>query len=340
MGCNAFNHGPHCDCGWGGDTGAGPSGSTAPVVGLFTIARPVVRMSCTIPNATCPECGASVYFYESPYGGRVFFDELGPPWPKHPCTDNVPVRIAFRRPKEVDRSASLVGSPRWRREGWQPLTQASVKRLGSSVILQAEGLSTYMFGIAEGFRYSEGDPILARRSTKWDGSWEISYLPINSNLLNVTPEWVTAYPITARGVTTETWQQALSGDPNAHNLVGMALSFLRGVKEVDGTWIFPDDTDWPAAELHFLLAAAGGYWAGFHNLGTMFRLGLGVHHDPALSMHYLLQAVARASEEQANQSIAALAEIFELGWGTEEDRAKARSVIDARSHPKGESNHE
>src|SRR4051812_38741158 len=40
------------------------------------------------PNARCPVCGASVYFYQSPFGGRVFFDELGPPWPKHPCTDN------------------------------------------------------------------------------------------------------------------------------------------------------------------------------------------------------------------------------------------------------------
>lgn len=47
------------------------------------------------PNARCPVCGASVYFYQSPYGGRVFFDELGPPWPKHPCTDNPVVRHHF-----------------------------------------------------------------------------------------------------------------------------------------------------------------------------------------------------------------------------------------------------
>jgi hypothetical protein len=44
------------------------------------------------PNARCPVCGASVFFYQSPYGGRVFFDELGPPWPKHPCTDHPQVR--------------------------------------------------------------------------------------------------------------------------------------------------------------------------------------------------------------------------------------------------------
>ena len=39
------------------------------------------------PNANCPECGAPVFFYQNEHGSRVFFDELGPPWPKHPCTD-------------------------------------------------------------------------------------------------------------------------------------------------------------------------------------------------------------------------------------------------------------
>jgi transcription elongation factor Elf1 len=41
----------------------------------------------TNPNAHSPVCGNPVFFYASPFGGRVFFDELGPPWPKHPCTD-------------------------------------------------------------------------------------------------------------------------------------------------------------------------------------------------------------------------------------------------------------
>ena len=29
-----------------------------------------------------------MFYYQSRYGGRVFFDDLGWPWPKHPCTDN------------------------------------------------------------------------------------------------------------------------------------------------------------------------------------------------------------------------------------------------------------
>lgn len=40
------------------------------------------------PNARCPVCNEKVFFYQSPYGGRVFFDDLGWPWPKHGCTDN------------------------------------------------------------------------------------------------------------------------------------------------------------------------------------------------------------------------------------------------------------
>lgn len=39
------------------------------------------------PNAECPVCGDRVFFYQNRFGSRVFFDELGPPWPKHPCTD-------------------------------------------------------------------------------------------------------------------------------------------------------------------------------------------------------------------------------------------------------------
>lgn len=39
------------------------------------------------PNATCPQCGARVYFYQNEFGSKVYFDHLGPPWPKHPCMD-------------------------------------------------------------------------------------------------------------------------------------------------------------------------------------------------------------------------------------------------------------
>lgn len=50
------------------------------------------KQGCFVnPNARCPVCSKPVFFYSNQYGSRVYFDDLGPPWPKHPCTDN-PVR--------------------------------------------------------------------------------------------------------------------------------------------------------------------------------------------------------------------------------------------------------
>lgn len=45
-----------------------------------------------VPNATCPVCGDRVFFYGNEHGSRVYFDELGPPWPKHPCMDEPETR--------------------------------------------------------------------------------------------------------------------------------------------------------------------------------------------------------------------------------------------------------
>src|SRR5260221_9367601 len=72
--------------------------------------------SFTIPNASCPVCGASVFFYQSPHNGRVFFDELGPPWPKHPCTDNPQLSVYTpREPRPVaDRRAEREPAARYK----------------------------------------------------------------------------------------------------------------------------------------------------------------------------------------------------------------------------------
>jgi len=98
--CNAHNHPASCTCGWGGE---GHRGRRAAGVGeSHTFASPLGCCftncnSFTDPNATCPVCGEQVFFYQSANGGRVFFDSLGPPWPKHACTDNGirPLRASF-----------------------------------------------------------------------------------------------------------------------------------------------------------------------------------------------------------------------------------------------------
>ena len=49
----------------------------------------LTERSYTIPNAICPICRKLVFYYRSPSGGSVYFDDLGWPWPKHPCTDRL-----------------------------------------------------------------------------------------------------------------------------------------------------------------------------------------------------------------------------------------------------------
>jgi hypothetical protein len=58
------------------------------LVGVLADVRAGVSVASTFvtPNAECPVCGASVFFYQNVKGSRLYFDELGPPWPKHPCT--------------------------------------------------------------------------------------------------------------------------------------------------------------------------------------------------------------------------------------------------------------
>lgn len=79
MGCNAWNHAPDCDCGWGGTFHGHSAGLSQ------ALAWPMASGGWINPNARCPVCNAAVFFYKSQSGGRVYFDALGAPWPKHPC---------------------------------------------------------------------------------------------------------------------------------------------------------------------------------------------------------------------------------------------------------------
>ena len=135
--CNARNHPPGCNCGWGGGWHSGGYGSSGGHSSFFSTmlnssgdsyrsysSHPAPFVSTTVknmntnvlsgawnePNATCPECGHGVYFVQIDNGGRVYFDELGPPWSKHVCTVNAEnIKPPFPR------------ESRWDRQGWKPL---------------------------------------------------------------------------------------------------------------------------------------------------------------------------------------------------------------------------
>jgi hypothetical protein len=112
--------------------------------------------SCFIsPNARCPVCNASVFYYQNDHGSRVFFDDLGPPWPKHPCTDNpnLNARATSPRPKlrprgsrvEIVEAASLLGlyaGARYHQSGyaidWQKIEIIGYIRRGWEIFATAK----------------------------------------------------------------------------------------------------------------------------------------------------------------------------------------------------------
>lgn len=191
--CNAWNHPPGCRCGWGGQgySGHPPGGfSTAGVrcavaIGSyqrFWYAPITSRTSYTTPNAHCPVCGAPVFFYESEYGGRVFFDELGPPWPKHPCTDHgtdkrrpqMRTEVARATPASiisaVSYSSGNLGLPafQWQSDSWEPLINPMLRRINeiTQVTGQAWGESLRFYVPHD--HLNPRAPWLIRRRTSGD----------------------------------------------------------------------------------------------------------------------------------------------------------------------------
>lgn len=125
--CNAWNHSENCTCGWGGQGFSNSNNGSGSVSMDHFFWVPKIThsyQSYINPNAFCPVCSQSVFFYQSSNGGRVFFDELGPPWPKHPCTNkrSEPKNIASAKPRrEIEKY-------KWELEGWSPYFVTSVSR--------------------------------------------------------------------------------------------------------------------------------------------------------------------------------------------------------------------
>lgn len=119
--CNASNHPPGCTCGWGGDGHLGRRTFGSSVAATKISSHWRIYSNYVNENAKCPVCGAAVFFYQSPTGGRVFFDDLGPPWPKHPCTDS----LQGRSHKLMLNSSPIPNGGKqgvqWIKEGWSPL---------------------------------------------------------------------------------------------------------------------------------------------------------------------------------------------------------------------------
>lgn len=118
MSCNGYGHPPECNCGWGGV-----------FHGVSQQLHWGAHNSYTTPNAKCPECGSSVFFYRNSTGSRVYFDSLGPPWPVHPCFDEYQ--------KSKDRAAKS--------SEWWPIKVHWLEKAGNNAALMGISPESHVF---------------------------------------------------------------------------------------------------------------------------------------------------------------------------------------------------
>jgi TPR repeat protein len=328
MGCNAWNHPSYCQCGWGGDTGGGYGGRSrlryVPAEADGTIwsanKRPT-HASYVNPNALCPVCSASVFFYQSPYGGRVFFDELGPPWPKHGCTDNGASQSSNWGQAVVALEASRsVAPPHQARSAWRPLlvreleAAAGFDRIKINDHKHLPG--TYLY-VPVGWvdrapaywRWCQDDP----------GLIEISCIRVNENDL-ISSESFRVASWLRDDEQFASWRAAPGADlpADALNAIGFAHSF--GWKTESPDWyVNHPSVDFQLARVYFERSAALGFWAAINNLGVIYRDGLGVAVDHVMAFSFFY----RAAQSLEPISMRHLAHCYREGLGCERDAEMA-----------------
>ena len=178
MACNGNNHPPHCSCDfrggrWGGYRNFDPlSHALSPrprQLGRQLGTTTTLAGGYTNPTARCPQCGSRVYFYQSPYGGRVYFDSLGPPWPKHPCTDR----------SQASQTAAQYSS--WHTNLWTPLTHATIDEV--SPVRQIYRISGFVANRECSFFFRAEDVVMAemvRIKKIGRGKFSLSILDFNT----------------------------------------------------------------------------------------------------------------------------------------------------------------
>uniref|UniRef100_E6VHS9 Uncharacterized protein n=1 Tax=Rhodopseudomonas palustris (strain DX-1) TaxID=652103 RepID=E6VHS9_RHOPX len=126
MACNGFNHPTNCQC----DFRGGQRRSRPP--DWHGWVPRIARRALKGPTSQCPECHAPVYFIRGRHGGGPFFDKLGPPWPKHACTDKSKKYSVYSR---SGRPRLRVKPGRFETDRWLPFFVRHIEKLGVGTII-------------------------------------------------------------------------------------------------------------------------------------------------------------------------------------------------------------
>lgn len=153
--CNAFNHPSYCECGFGKDGLMRYSSfyndtltsELSAIASAFLLRSKDTR---TLPNYRCNYCGSDVFFFQSHNGGKVLFDALGKPWPKHNC-----MGIEYLRKK----SALQISCSQWMTIGGLTATPSHIN--GASIFSGVIALSGGDQSLID-LRFLMSDPILVK----------------------------------------------------------------------------------------------------------------------------------------------------------------------------------
>ena len=255
------NHYADCTCGWcigGWHNAASIRTIEQPNAPPFWPGLDATLKTYTDPNAFCPVCGASVFFYASPFGGRVFFDELGPPWPKHPCTDNG--RLSAFREYSVRTVGNAAKTPIWKRNGWMPVTIERVNRFPDSdwSWVTARRLDTRASFTRSALWREElvpGTPAHVKALDTY-GIGYISWMFFKES----GPERVEDLLVhrTFGVIPIQIFRKALNGNADMAALVGHLSAFAWRVKRDDDSVAFQDFVSWPISRAWLQRAADNG----------------------------------------------------------------------------------
>lgn len=253
MACNAWNHSSHCNCGWGGVSYGQPTANDI---------QPALKTSFTNPNATCPACGASVYFYRSESGGSAWFDSLGWPWPKHPCMDLGHVGSGrAAAPSGAPVSLKADDSPV---ADWVPFEIISVVRPEGRTLIVGrpdQHVATVGVGVMIEINTACGLPAFIRAKPERRGAIDFT------TLHDLEPVMVDAYLDCTELDELLAWEAALEGSPPDQNAIGWRLCFGRARTHPFSTGEFTR-ANWSGG-LHWLcLAASGGHPSALNNLAS------------------------------------------------------------------------
>lgn len=265
-----------------------------------------------------------MFFYQSPFGGKVFFDELGPPWPKHPCTDSGlgmnlgGQRSSLAHKQHSGNTTTANRLPRAPRAGWAPLvvermvpkgpvdlmiTDKMLNALGKAVI----PVPTMSYRNRPLFwRRSPTDPSQIQVASFSDSAEGIRGIEVS------VPCWISSEAEAAQYV------KGVPPSGKDWNSIGWAASFAHK-SEGSPEWAQSDIVDWEWARLAFEKAEEYGFWPSINNLGVMYREGYGARVDAVIAFSKFMKAAQSLDPIPLRH----LAECYRLGFGTAIDEPEA-----------------